>query len=421
MQTTRLLALITSLVAASLALAPDVRAHAVYNVSGYDAGVAGSTNGADGRPVSGAGAVTTNGPIDGYVGGLPVNWYAGMHAATSTRIMQTGATAPFPSGSLRQQIDTYNASNDPDIPTNRVLAVGNFSWGDWTGPGSQGWGHSLDYGLVHVSPVETILAGGPVNLVLQLADDPTDAVSMKLAYAVYGGWDTNPSSARHGTFTSSPAPVSNPLGSTGLTLLQHGVATTAGQTLSITIPVTLTYGGHYTVIIGAVNNTAGQYALTVTTQLAPVDADGDGVDDAVDNCLGVANPDQADRDGDDIGDACDEFPDDPNNEAAECRADLDECDAALAAATADADSDGVVDANDACAATPAGASVDLAGCSQTQFCNAFNVQTPTGKKDCQKADWKNDEPSMTKKTTDCFYDKGPKGTVAEDRTCSPVL
>jgi hypothetical protein len=34
------------------------------------------------------------------------------------------------------------------------------------------------------------------------------------------------------------------------------------------------------------------------------DRDGDGVDDAVDNCVEIPNPDQADRDGDGIGDAC---------------------------------------------------------------------------------------------------------------------
>ncbi len=35
------------------------------------------------------------------------------------------------------------------------------------------------------------------------------------------------------------------------------------------------------------------------------DGDGDGVDDGVDNCLDVANPDQIDSDGDGCGNACD--------------------------------------------------------------------------------------------------------------------
>jgi hypothetical protein len=413
-------AICASLLAGPLVVTRDADAHATYNVSGYDAGIDGSTNGGDGSPTVGESAVWTNDPIEEYGGGLPVNWYAGMHSVPLTRVIQTGADEPHPSGSLRAQIESYNDATDPDIPADRVLAVGPFSWGDWTGPGSQGWGHSLDYGIIQVSPVDELLANGPVNLVLELADDASDAAAMKLAYAVYGGWDTNPGSVRHGTFTSSPAPVDNPLGSTGLTLIDHGVATTAGETVAITVPVDNTYEGKYTVIIGAVSDAAGLYTLGVTLEPAPVDADGDGIDDSIDNCVGTPNPDQADRDGDGIGDACDEFPDDPNNERAACLVELDEMTAAYEAATADADADGVVDAKDGCAETPAGAVVDATGCSQAQFCNAIDVATGSGKKLCKKADWNNDEPLMKKKDADCFYDKGPKGTVKEDRTCSPA-
>ena len=39
------------------------------------------------------------------------------------------------------------------------------------------------------------------------------------------------------------------------------------------------------------------------------DEDGDGIPDAEDNCVEVANPDQEDRDGDHAGDACDPRPD----------------------------------------------------------------------------------------------------------------
>jgi Thrombospondin type 3 repeat len=46
------------------------------------------------------------------------------------------------------------------------------------------------------------------------------------------------------------------------------------------------------------------YARTFTVPLT-LDTDGDGIPDASDNCLLVANPTQADKDGDGIGDACD--------------------------------------------------------------------------------------------------------------------
>jgi hypothetical protein len=36
-----------------------------------------------------------------------------------------------------------------------------------------------------------------------------------------------------------------------------------------------------------------------------VDTDHDGIDDSVDNCVGIRNPDQSDKDGDGIGDPCD--------------------------------------------------------------------------------------------------------------------
>ena len=40
----------------------------------------------------------------------------------------------------------------------------------------------------------------------------------------------------------------------------------------------------------------------------PADDDDDRVVDTTDNCPGINNPDQADRDGDGAGDACDEHP-----------------------------------------------------------------------------------------------------------------
>ena len=55
-------------------------------------------------------------------------------------------------------------------------------------------------------------------------------------------------------------------------------------------------GGYY----GVAKVALSEYAL-------PPDADGDGVPDASDNCLAVANADQLDSDGDDLGDVCDSY------------------------------------------------------------------------------------------------------------------
>jgi len=47
------------------------------------------------------------------------------------------------------------------------------------------------------------------------------------------------------------------------------------------------------------------FAAGLAIPVYAADGDGDGVSDAVDNCLEVANPGQADADGDGCGNACD--------------------------------------------------------------------------------------------------------------------
>jgi hypothetical protein len=59
------------------------------------------------------------------------------------------------------------------------------------------------------------------------------------------------------------------------------------------------------------------------------DSDGDEYADSIDNCPDTANVDQLDSDADLLGDACDPFPNDPDNEQAQCELDLTVCDADL--------------------------------------------------------------------------------------------
>lgn len=361
---------LNALIAGSLALASSAYGHATYNLSGYGSGLGGSTNGVDGAP-AGLTAMWTGGPVGDYVGALPVNWYCGLHNPTQVRTIQTGLDPNPPASSLLAEVNTHNAETDPDLPTDAVLAVRGLSWSDPSN-GDQGWGHGLDYGLIHLSPFDTtgVLANGPVKLTITLTDDPTDDVAVRLAYALYGGWDTSASIERHQTFITSPSPVDNPLGSAGLKFIGAAVASTAGATLSKTFDVDLTYGGKYTVFVGALGGVPGQYQ--VTAGLFPA------------------------------GTALEELE--------QCQTTLADAEATLASMTSDGDADGVPDERDGCGGTPAGQFVDEAGCSQAQFCAGFPVTTKNERKVCKLADWKNDEASMKPKQADCAF-------VKSTRTC----
>lgn len=190
----------------------------------------------------------------------------------------------------------------------------------------------------------------------------------------------------------------------------------------------------------------GTCSLVNRPDIGLPDSDGDGIRDDADNCPTTSNPSQADGDRDLIGDACDPFPGDADNAQAQCEADLGaaqsaltetatdllECQADLvtcnsglttaqsqiAALTADADGDGVPDLPDTCSLTTVGADVDLAGCSQEQFCARIDATSPLGKRTCRKSDWKNDEPLMLTRDADCRVDRGLNRSDPADDLCT---
>lgn len=156
------------------------------------------------------------------------------------------------------------------------------------------------------------------------------------------------------------------------------------------------------------------------------DADGDEYADSLDNCPSIVNASQGDSDLDGLGDACDPFPNDPDNEQAQCDADLAQCLAEGCLAEGfgaegflDEDSDGVPNGLDACSGTAEATAVDSAGCSLDQFCSAIGVTSRVNRRVCRRADWRNDEPLMRSRDRDCDIDRGVPGS--EDDRCVPRL
>lgn len=116
--------------------------------------------------------------------------------------------------------------------------------------------------------------------------------------------------------------------------------------------------------------------FTFDLSCGALDSDNDGVPDASDNCPNNSNPDQIDLDGDGQGDLCDldddadgfqdsldNCPEIPNPAQSDSNGNGvgDACDV-----NSDDDGDGVLNNLDRCSLTPAGAVVDVEGCSGIQ-------------------------------------------------------
>ncbi|HKY36559.1 MAG TPA: fibronectin type III domain-containing protein [Polyangiaceae bacterium] len=111
---------------------------------------------------------------------------------------------------------------------------------------------------------------------------------------------------------------------------------------------------------------SGNVAATTESSFRTIaiDADGDGVADADDNCPNAPNPSQGDTDGDGLGDACD------------------------APSKPDGDGDGVPDAEDSCPRTPAGSVVSRGSCGASRGCSIAELCPCSGPRGSRRT-WRN--------------------------------
>ena len=140
---------LTGVTAALLGVAPDVHAHATYNLSGYGSGLGGSTNGADGNPAGADRELDERARrVRRRAAGAVVLWPAQPDAGPHHPDRAGGEPAV---GQLARAGRLVQRRQRSRPPIDTVLAVGGLSWTDPSND-NQGWGHGLDFGLIHVSP-----------------------------------------------------------------------------------------------------------------------------------------------------------------------------------------------------------------------------------------------------------------------------
>jgi hypothetical protein len=224
----------------------------IYSTNGSDGlwtGYPGTPAGANISYLGGSGPRSNTTGTSYYDGRLPVSWAALVHAAAND-----------PGDSYL--MSTADALTVPGAPSLFSLAVS----GNATGTG-------LDFGLLRIDAENWV----------KLTVTADTGSSLQPFFALYSGWDnswTGPGGqtnlaggAAEPASTSNRSAalvtgVNNPLGSSelGALFLESNSVGAASVSYVFRAPTS----GHYTVLIGGANGTAGSYSAVVETVAAPV-------------------------------------------------------------------------------------------------------------------------------------------------------
>lgn len=179
----------------------------------------------------------------GYIGKMPVTWVADILTANETDV-----------------VSKANAIAQGASSTYAVESLAN-RWNP-----ARSWGNALDFGLI------TLHSTG--NLLIEVAADASQSSTFTPGFTLFSGWDTSPTSSKHGSWNVAlPAVPVNPRGTTGLTYAGQASTTVAGGTASYLF--TNLAAGNYSLWIGGngpVASTTGSqsYVATLTTSPVPV-------------------------------------------------------------------------------------------------------------------------------------------------------
>ena len=193
-----------------------------------------------------AGPWTSGAAPVGYTGNLPTTWLANIQNNVNPNEADTVSKADAVSKGAASTFAVESLANR------------------WNPANS--WGNALDFGLI------TLHSTG--NLLITVAADASQASNFKPGFTLFSGWDTSPTSSKHGSWNVAlPAVPVNPRGTTGLTYVGQASSSVGGGTASYLF--TNLAAGNYSLWIGGAgvgtSTTGGQtYVANLTASPVPV-------------------------------------------------------------------------------------------------------------------------------------------------------